>query len=120
MKTLGTCIKEYRTKNHLSLRDFAAKSGLSYSYVAMLERNKDGRGNAIKPSLDTIKCIAKTLNLDYNDLIYLTDNEGINIDNKSRESPLKQVESLMQYVCKLSENQIDILISVAREMVKEE
>ena len=36
---LGDIIFEYRTKHQLSLRAFANKCNLSYTYISMLEKN---------------------------------------------------------------------------------
>lgn len=56
--TLGEEIRKYRKEHSLSLDQFAFKTGLSKSYLSMLENNKDPRGKPINPSLDTIKKVA--------------------------------------------------------------
>ena len=56
--TLGEEIRKYRKEHGLSLDQFAFKTGLSKSYLSMLENNKDPRGKPIRPSLDTIKKVA--------------------------------------------------------------
>ena len=56
--TLGEEIRKYRKEHSLSLDQFAFKTGLSKSYLSMLENNKDPRGKPISPSLDTIKKVA--------------------------------------------------------------
>ena len=38
--TLGELIKEYRSKNNLSMDAFADKSGISKAYISLLEKNK--------------------------------------------------------------------------------
>lgn len=67
--TLGDVIKKYRRYNNLSIADFSEVSGISTSYISMLERNVDPRGNAIKPSLETIEKVAKVINMDFDTLI---------------------------------------------------
>ena len=73
---LGTIIYEYRMKHQLSLRAFANKCGLSYTYISMLEKNKDYRtGNPIAPTLDSVKYIAKAMNLSIDELLKIIDDE---------------------------------------------
>lgn len=59
MNTLGNVINEYRRTHSMSMDVFAERSGLSKSYISMLEKNRDGRGNPIAPSLETISKVAK-------------------------------------------------------------
>ncbi len=40
---LGDLIKNYRTQNKLSQRDFAKLCNLSHTYIAALEKNIDSR-----------------------------------------------------------------------------
>ncbi|MFL0196453.1 helix-turn-helix domain-containing protein [Clostridium sp. WILCCON 0269] len=62
IKTLGSIIKEYRTINNLSLRDFSEKCGVSHTYISQLEKSVDTRtGKPIEPTLDTVIKIAKAL-----------------------------------------------------------
>jgi len=73
MKTLGEVIKEYRTTHCMSMDVFSDRSGISKSYISMLEKNKDGRGNPIAPSLETINKVAKCMGMSFNDLFNLLD-----------------------------------------------
>lgn len=57
--TLGDIIIEYRNNHDMSMREFARKCNLSNSYVSMLERGFDGRGNPTVPSIETINSVAK-------------------------------------------------------------
>lgn len=79
---LGDIIKQYRTENQLSLRDFAKNSNLSYTYISALEKNKDYRsGKPISPTLETIKSVAKGMNMTTDDLLkILDDNQEITIN----------------------------------------
>lgn len=73
---LGDLIYQFRTEHNLSLRGFANKCGLSYTYISMLERNKDYRtGKPIVPSLDSVKYIAKAMNLSVDELLKIIDDE---------------------------------------------
>lgn len=61
---LGELIKKYRTENKISQRDFAKLCNLSHTYIAALEKNIDSRtGNPIAPTLDTVKYVAKAMNI---------------------------------------------------------
>jgi len=73
---LGEVIKKYREEHNLSLRAFASKCGLSYTYISMLERNVDYRtGKPIAPTLDSVKYISKAMDIPIDDLLKRLDNE---------------------------------------------
>ena len=61
--TLGELIKEY-TKEH-SMAQFINDSTLSKAYVYMLINNKNNTGEAIVPSIETIKKAAKGMHSDF-------------------------------------------------------
>lgn len=96
---LGDLIKQYRTINKLSLRDFAQKCGLSHTYIAALEKNIDPRtGKPIAPTLDTVKYIAKGMNTSIEDILKVLDdqqefvvNQDLPSNHKSNESPQSAV-----------------------------
>lgn len=73
---LGEVIKKYREEHNLSLRAFANKCGLSYTYISMLEKNTDYRtGKPIAPTLDSVKYISKAMNIPIDDLLKMLDDE---------------------------------------------
>lgn len=73
---IGNIICEYRKKHDLSQRDFAKLSGISNSYIAMLENVYDKRtGKEILPTLDMVKKIAATMRLDINELLSMIDDD---------------------------------------------
>lgn len=73
---LGEVIKEYRITNSLSLRAFANKCGLSYTYISMLEKNQDYRtGKPIAPTLDSVKYIANGMGMSIEELLKILDDE---------------------------------------------
>ena len=73
---LGEIIKKYRKENNLSLRAFASKCGLSYTYISMLEKNIDYRtGKPIAPTLDSVKYISNAMNMPIDDLLKMLDDE---------------------------------------------
>lgn len=57
--TIGEYIKHYREDHGISQRHFAEISGLSNSYISMLEQNQNSKnGKPIRPTLESIKAIA--------------------------------------------------------------
>lgn len=72
--TLGDIIKQYRTEHEMSMDAFAVKSGISKSYISLLEKNQHPKtGNPITPSVETIKSAADGMNMDFNDLFAMID-----------------------------------------------
>lgn len=68
--TLGEFIKKYRDDNKLSMDKFAKMSGVSKAYISVLEKNKRPKtGKPVTPSISIIKNIAETMNLSFNELI---------------------------------------------------
>ncbi len=67
--TLGDLIRDYREKNGLSIREFAAMSGISKSYVNQLEKNADPRGNPIEPSYETFVKVSSVIGTNYKELL---------------------------------------------------
>ena len=86
---LGEIIKKYRTEYQLSLREFSKRTGLSYSYISALEKNKDYRtGKPISPTLETVLDAAKGMNIPVDDLLKMLDNEQeliLNSQNQNKQ-----------------------------------
>ena len=81
--TLGNIISEFRALNDLTMDDFSKRSGISKSYISMLEKNKDYRGNAITPSIETIDKVATAIGIDVDTLVSKIDqNIVINSSNQ--------------------------------------
>lgn len=82
---LNDLIKKYRSTHKLSLRAFAKKSGLSYGYIYMLEKNINPKTQKpIKPTLEAIKGVAYGLDISVDDLLKMLDDDQefiINTDN---------------------------------------
>ena len=84
---IGDIIKKYRSTHNLSLRAFAQKTGLSYAYISILEKGINSRTKQpTKPTLETIRCIAKGLNLSLEELLKILDNEYSNDDKVDHDS----------------------------------
>lgn len=96
--TLGDVIKEFRELNSLNLEEFGKMSGLSKSYISMLENNKDPRGNPINPSVETIDKVANVLGVELDNLMSKIDQDVVvnrkkepltNFDNSEEEAAVK-------------------------------
>lgn len=61
---IGANVKKYRTKQGLSQEDFAKKSGVKYTTLTKIESNV-----IKKPSVIVMAKIAKSLNVNIEDLI---------------------------------------------------
>ena len=73
---LSDSIRNLRKENNLSLRAFASKCGLSYTYISMLEKNIDYRtGKPIAPTLDSVKYISNAMGIPIDDLLKMLDDE---------------------------------------------
>ena len=60
MTKLGNFLKGYRDTHDLSLRNFAALSGLSHTYIEKLEKGSDPRsGKPVVPTINTLQALAK-------------------------------------------------------------
>lgn len=76
--TLGELVRAYRTEHAMNMQDFADHCGLSKAYISILERNiNPSTGRPPIPSLETIRSIAKTIHMDFNDIIAALDGDQI-------------------------------------------
>lgn len=75
---LGEVIREYRMRENLSMGDFANETGLSKTYISMLERNYNtSTGKEIIPSIATLSACAKAMHCTLDDLIDLLDDDQL-------------------------------------------
>ena len=81
--TLGEYIKQYRDDQGMSQRRFAEISGLSNSYISMLEQNQNSKnGKPIKPTLESLKIIAEATGITLDALLHRLDDIDVDISNK--------------------------------------
>gem|GEM_PF-3525053 len=66
---LGIITAKYRKKNHLTVRDFAGKCGLSKSYISLLENGRAGSEAPPSPTLGAVISIAGAMEMDANELL---------------------------------------------------
>lgn len=71
---IGRLINEYRTRNKMSMQEFADKAGVSKGYISMLEKGRHPQsGKAIIPSIETANKIAKAMNMSIDEFLENTD-----------------------------------------------
>jgi len=105
---LGDLIKKYRTENKLSQRDFAKLANLSHTYIAALEKNIDPRtGKPIAPTLDTVKYIAKAMNIDIDVLLHMLE-DGQEFDLKNEAPKYTDDYENLKDVRMASNNGVDL------------
>lgn len=74
--TLGEIIKAYRETNKLSMDDFAKTSGISKTYISMLEKNVNKKnGKEIVPTIETIGKAAKGMFMSFDELFAMLGDE---------------------------------------------
>lgn len=80
---LGNVIKEYRAMHHMSMGDFSKVSGISKSYISLLEKDENPKtGESITPSVNIIAQAASAMQIDFNDLVLSLDiSEPLKFDN---------------------------------------
>ena len=70
LMTLGEVVHEYRTKNKLTMQEFADRCGLSKGYISMIEKGKHPQNaRNLVPTFETIAKIAKGMNTDINTFV---------------------------------------------------
>jgi len=68
MGELGALLRKLREKE--SLRDVSSRSGVSHSYLGLIEKGVDQRsGKPIKPTPETLKALADAYNYSYEELM---------------------------------------------------
>lgn len=132
MSTLGDIIKKYRLSQNpeLSIRKFAEKCNLSYSYISMLEKNKDPRGNAIIPTIATINKVAIAMDMDFDTLFNQLDSNyliKVNATPDIEPLPYNKTEHLKAYInwfskilAKMPDDKIDSLMEYAEYLSKKD
>ena len=116
---IGELIKQYRDEHAMSMDSFAHKTGLSKSYVSMLERNKDPRGNEITPSIETIYKVSKGVNMPFDDVFKLLDqNQKVVLNSAVDDNLLQTIKALENSVFMAGANSVDTTPEIILEHVK--
>lgn len=92
MTKLGNYLKRYRSVHGLSLRNFAALSGLSHTYIEKLEKGTDPRsGKPVVPTIDTLQSLSKATGKTLLEILqitgYIPDVTTLKCSNKSSQDP---------------------------------
>jgi transcriptional regulator with XRE-family HTH domain len=93
MQELGNLLRKLR--DHESLRDVSSRSGISHTYLGIIEKGIDQRsGNPVKPTPETLKTLAKAYNYPYEELMrkagyLLESNEMYLTDVKLEHMPVE-------------------------------
>lgn len=91
--TLGEIIKKYRTTHFMSMDKFSELSGISKSYIALLEKNQNPKtGKAISPSLKSIRQISDAMHIDFNTLFSMLDGNMYLQDEPSPDFEFSHIE----------------------------
>lgn len=86
---LGEIIKSYRAQSKLTMRELAERCGVSHSYIAMLESEKNSKtGEPITPSLITLKKIADGLGITLNELIIDADDIPVKLSEETSNNTI--------------------------------
>jgi transcriptional regulator with XRE-family HTH domain len=99
MQELGSLLRQLRDRE--SLRDVSNRSGISHTYLGVIEKGIDQRsGSPVKPTPETLKTLAKAYNYPYEELMkragYLReDNEDYSIEEVIKPAPL-ELERILQ------------------------
>lgn len=91
---LGEIIYDYRKRNGLTMKEFSERSGLTKGYISMLEKNYNPRSKSgITPSIATFKKAAKGMNMDFDKLISMVDNQPVTFTAKSINANISSLDA---------------------------
>ena len=126
---LGDIIKQYRIDHSMSMDKFAKLSGLSKSYVALLEKHiRPNTEKPITPSIPCIKMCADAMHMDFNALLKMIDDSvrltDYTIENEKGEKITiestkisRDEDKLIEYYRKLSNKGKEKLFERIDELV---
>jgi transcriptional regulator with XRE-family HTH domain len=102
MQELGHLLRHLR--DHESLRDVSQRSGISHTYLGVIEKGIDQRtGNPVRPTPETLKTLAKAYNYPYEELMrragYLHESSEAYITDNSQTPPIIELEGILQKQC---------------------
>lgn len=81
---LGEIIRNYRNEHSLSLREFSQISGISNSYISMLESGRHPRsGRPIVPTITKLNQLSSAMGLKIDDLLSIMDDMPVDIDGNA-------------------------------------
>ena len=104
---LGEIIANFRTKENISLGDFAKETDLSKTYIAMLEKGVNpSTDKEIIPSIQTLQRCATAMHMTLDELInQLDDDQKINFNDNITKQDTKKAISFFSNVLDKTINQ---------------
>jgi len=99
MHELGHLLRQLR--DHESLREVSSRSGISHTYLGIIEKGIDQRsGNPVKPTPETLKTLAKAYNYSYEELMrkagYLQESGEMYLTDTVLNSTPIELEEILQ------------------------
>lgn len=99
MQELGHLLRQLRDRE--SLRDVSSRSGISHTYLGIIEKGIDQRsGNPVKPTPETLKTLAKAYNYSYEELMrkagYLQESGETYLADTHCDSTPIELEEILQ------------------------
>ena len=107
--SIGKNIKKYRSVKGFTQKELAEKSNISRSYLADLERDR------YNPSLDVLKLIANSLEVDLSELLGETKQPANELDFDLGTVKLNKIA---RYAKDLEEADQDVVLNVLEAMKK--
>lgn len=86
--TLGEVVKDYRKKNHLSLRVFGARCNLSFQHISAIENEVYKN-----PSLETIENLAKGMDMSVHSLMSLLGETGVEYEHQFNNDAISKIQN---------------------------
>ena len=114
---LGDLLKTYRSRNKITMKEFADSCGFSKAYVGMLEKGiNPTTGKPVSPTVQTLEKIAKGMGRDLDSLLKaLDEDQPVTI---SRVKPLDSEEiKLVDNYREMNAEDKDFLWDIVRRLL---
>lgn len=116
MNLIGEYIKKYR--GDTSLREFAKKCNISHTHLDSIEKGYDPRtGKPVSVTVETLKKIAKAMNMTINDLLIKSGDVQLNMEEEKKISNESFNEETKKYI---TDNGIEIYIPVDTDITADD
>ncbi len=116
--TLGEAIKKYRDEHDLSMRAFAAKCGLSVTYISSLEKGITPRGIKPAPTIETYKLISEAMGVELDAFIRMV-NDKVYLNAPAPDPLEEEKQRLLSEIAALSPEDIKKVLEYARFITKD-
>ena len=95
--TLGEYIIKYRSDHGLSQRQFARMTGLSNSYISMIERDcNPSSGKPITPTMAAFRSIAAAMGMSVDELFAIIDDTPVNTEDCDPDDELWELRETLR------------------------